>query len=239
MNERELLSSGAAEMGITLTSEQLDLFDAFTALLLDWNSRLNLTRITDPAEIAVKHYLDSLSILAHVQIAPDASIIDIGTGAGLPGIPLKIALPKTSVTMLDSVKKKLTFIEAAAKELHLSDVRVLHSRAEDAGINPAYRERFDFATSRAVAKLSVLTELALPFCRVGGAFVAYKSSGVDEEAEEAARAISTLGGKLEGIHRFMLPESDISRALVVVRKVKKTPNGYPRKAGTPSKEPIV
>ena len=235
---RQLLASGAKELGITLSERQLDAFDAFTALMLDWNRKLNLTRITDPEEIAVKHYLDSLVLLAKVEVPEGSSVIDIGTGAGFPGIPLKIARPDLRLTLLDSVRKRLTFLEAAVRELSLSDVEIVHSRAEDAAREKHLRERFDFATARAVAGLNVLAELCLPFCRVGGRFAAYKGPEIGTEVEAASKAIRLLGGKVEAVHEFDLPLGGIRRSLVIISKVKATPAGYPRKAGIPERNPL-
>jgi 16S rRNA (guanine527-N7)-methyltransferase len=235
---REILKSGAKELGIYLDELQLDAFDTFTKLLLEWNARFNLTRITDPSEIAVKHFLDSLSLLKFVDVPVGSSVVDIGTGAGLPGVPLKIVRPDLDVTLLDSVRKKLTFVQALVSELKLSGVELVHGRAEDVGRAPAYREQFDFAVSRAVAKLNVLSELCIPFCRVGGSFVAYKGADVEEEIAAAERAISLLGGRIGAVHEFTLPCSDAQRSLIVVEKVRRTPNKYPRKAGTPEREPL-
>ena len=235
---REILLSGAAELGVPLDDCQLDALDAFTALLLEWNARFNLTRVTDPSEIAVKHYLDSLSLLPLVEVKPGSAVIDIGAGAGFPGIPLKIARPDLKMTMLDSVRKKLTFLEAVVRELRLADVKLIHGRAEDFARGKSHRERFDLAVSRAVAGLNVLAELCMPFCRLGGSFAAYKGPDPDEEINEAAKAISALGGEVEAVHRFVLPHSDSHRTLVVIRKLRRTPASYPRKAGVPERNPL-
>ena len=235
---REIVSSGAAELGIALSGRQLDMFDAFTALLLEWNKKFNLTRITEPEEIAVRHYLDSLSLLAVEDVPGGSTMIDVGTGAGFPAIPLKIVLPDLDMTMLDSVRKKLTFLDTVVRELDLSDVELVHGRAESLGREERYRERFDFAVSRAVARLNVLAEYCIPFCRVGGKFVAYKGPDVDEEIQGAAEALRTLGGGLAAVHEFTLPHSDVHRTLVIVKKSRVTPNRYPRKAGVPERNPL-
>lgn len=235
---RQLLASGANELGIMLSDSQLDMFDGFTAVMLDWNRKLNLTRITDPGEIAVKHYLDSLVLLAKVEIPVGSSLIDIGTGAGFPGIPLKIARPDLRLTLLDSVRKRLTFLEAAVRELSFSDVHIVHGRAEEQAREKRLRERLDFGVARAVAGLNVLVELCLPFCRIGGRFAAYKGPEIGAEVEAASRAIRLLGGKIEAVHEFDLPMGGIPRSLVVVSKVKATPAGYPRKAGMPERNPL-
>lgn len=233
-----ILSRGTAELGIGLGDDQLDAFDRFTGLLLEWNARFNLTRITDPEEIALKHYLDSLALLAFVEVPPGSSLIDVGTGAGLPAVPLRIARPDLGVTMLDSVRKKVSFLEAAVKELGLADVELVHGRAEDLGREESHRQAFDFAVSRAVSRLNALAELCLPFCRVGGRFVAYKGPDVDEEVGESANALKALGGELEAVHKFTLPRSDLRRSLVVVAKSRPTPARYPRKAGVRERTPL-
>lgn len=216
----------------------MDLFDAFTALLLEWNAKFNLTRITDPAEIAVKHYLDSISLLAFVGIGEASRVIDVGTGAGFPGIPLKIICPHIRLTLLDSVRKKLTFIEVVIEHLGLTGVELVHSRAEDLGRQRSYREQFDLVVSRAVASLNVLSELCLPFCRIGGTFAAYKGPAIEAEIEEAKNAIRILGGETKSVHTFLLPHSDIQRTLVIIAKKRTTPAIYPRKAGVPERNPL-
>ena len=234
----EILSRGAGELGITLSGAQLSQFDKFTSLLLEWNRKFNLTRITEPEEIAVKHYLDSLSLLAFIEPPTGSAIIDIGTGAGFPAVPLKIARPDMRIAMLDSVRKKLAFLEAAVLALGLADVELIHGRAEDMGRIGVYREHYDFAVSRAVSKLNVLAELCIPFCRVGGRFAAYKGPDVDEEISEAEKSLLALGGELEAVHRFVLPCSDTRRSLVLVKKIRQTPSRYPRKSGVPERTPL-
>jgi 16S rRNA (guanine527-N7)-methyltransferase len=235
---RDILYQGAAELGITLDDSRLDQFESFTSLLIEWNRKVNLTRITDPGEIAVKHYLDSLSLLSVIDIPIGSSVIDVGSGAGLPAIPLKIARPDLRVTILDSVRKRLLFVEAALQELGIRDAESLHARAEDAGRDPAYRERFDFVVSRAVARLAVLSELCVPFCTVGGWFVAYKGPDAGDEISEAGSAISKLGGRLMRTESLCLPGGDVGRTLVLIRKERETPAGYPRKAGIPQRDPL-
>lgn len=235
---RDILSSGAMQLGVMLSDRQLDMFDVFTTLLLEWNKKFNLTRITEPEEIAVKHYLDSLSLLAAVDMPANSTMIDVGAGAGFPGIPLKIAVPALKITLLDSVRKKLAFLEAVTRELGLGDVELVHGRAEDLGRERSYRERFDFAASRAVAALNVLAELCIPFCRVGGTFAAYKGADIDEELEKAGSAIRILGGELAVVRKFVLPHSDLQRTLVIVRKSRPAPKDYPRKVGVPERNPL-
>lgn len=235
---RGILASGASELGIHLDENQLDAFDIFTSLLLEWNKKFNLTRITNPEEIAIKHHLDSLALLKFVEIPHSSSLIDVGTGAGFPGIPLKIACPELKLTLLDSVRKKLVFLEVVVEKIMLKDVELVHGRAEDIGRVQSYRERFDFVVSRAVARLNVLAELCLPFCRIGGLFVAYKGAHIEEEVEGAQRAIGILGGEKPIINELVIPHSDVQRTLVIVRKDRSTPAAYPRKAGVPERNPL-
>lgn len=235
---REILESGATAFGIELNEKQLGMFDAYTALLLEWNQKFNLTRITEPEEIAVKHYLDSLSMLKFVDVPAGSKLIDVGTGAGFPGIPLKIAVPGLKLTLADSVKKRLTFLEEVVQQLGLENVKILHGRAEDLGQVRAFREEYDFSVSRAVAKLRVLSELCMPFCHSRGRFVAYKGPDVDDEVKEASNAIRILGGKIEAVNKFVLPDSDLQRSLVIVGKIEQTPRAYPRQAGTPERTPL-
>lgn len=234
----EILSRGAGELGIVLTSSQLDLFVAYTGLLLEWNRKFNLTRITDPKEIAVKHYLDSLVLPAVTEVPDGSWLIDVGTGAGFPAIPLKIVIKGLRITLLDSVQKKLGFLETLVKELGLVGVEIIHGRAEDLAHEKRFREQYDFAVSRAVGRLSVLAELCVPFCRVGGLFAAYKGPGANAEIDEAEKAFQLLGGKLDAVHRLTLPFSDQERSLVLVGKSRATPAEYPRKAGAPERNPL-
>lgn len=235
----KILKAGTEQLGIALDAEQLGRFEDFASLLLKWNRKFNLTRIVDPDEIEVKHFLDSLSLLSVVNLGQGCSVIDIGTGAGLPGIALKIARPDIRVTLLDSVRKKIVFLDAAVKELSLTDVKTVHARAEDAGRDGDFRERFDFAVSRAVARLGILAELCLPFCRLGGIFVAYKGPDANEEVKAASGAVRVLGGVSTSVHELILPSSDIKRSIVVVTKKKPSPIAYPRKAGILEKNPLI
>jgi len=226
-------------MGIILNERQLERFDSLTEILLEWNGRFNLTRITDRVEIVVKHYLDSISLLNYIDPAEQAKVIDVGTGAGIPGLPLKIVRHGIRLSLLDSVRKKLAFAEAAAQELRLADVSIVHARAEDVGHDKLHREKYDLVVSRAVARLVVLSELCIPLCKVGGRFAAYKGPDVDDEVAEVEGAMDLLGGEVEAVHRFTLPHSDSQRTLVIVKKVRHTLRAYPRKAGIPSREPLV
>ena len=234
----EILSRGAGELGIVLTSGQLDQFVAYTGLLLEWNRKLNLTRIIEPKEIAVKHYLDSLVLPAVTEVPDGSWLIDVGTGAGFPAIPLKIIIPGLRITLLDSVQKKLAFLETLVQELGLVGVEIVHGRAEDLAHEKRFREQYDFAVSRAVGSLCILAELCVPFCRVGGLFAAYKGPRASAEVDEAEKAFQVLGAELEAVHRLTLPFSDQERSLVLVRKSRPTPAKYPRQAGTPERSPL-
>lgn len=235
----------ADQSGLELTKEQIAQFQTYQDLLLDWNQKVNLTAITDPEEIALKHFADSLSLLPFFRKAfekgklrfPDVSLIDVGTGAGFPGIPLKITNPALSVTLLDSLNKRIAFLDTVIQALSLQGCVTVHSRAEDGARREDYWERFDIAVARAVAGMPVLCEYCLPYVKTGGIFAAMKS-GAGEELEAARHAIGLLGGEIEACHDFKLPSSDISRSVIVIRKVTKTPACYPRKAGMPEKKPL-
>ncbi len=228
-----------SEMGVTLSEQQKEQFVTYYEMLVEKNKVLNLTTVTEFEEVLQKHFLDSLSVCRVLDLDAPKKVIDVGTGAGFPGIPLKIAFPDLEVVLLDSLQKRLTFLEEVTTELGLENVSFLHARAEDAGKDPAYREQFDFCVSRAVANLSVLSELCLPMVKVGGSFVSYKSGKADEEIAHASRAIRILGGKKARKEHFLLPGSDMERILVVVEKKEPTPKNFPRKAGIPAKKPIA
>ncbi|HOJ20042.1 MAG TPA: 16S rRNA (guanine(527)-N(7))-methyltransferase RsmG [Armatimonadota bacterium] len=234
----ELIREGAESLGIPVGPGELGQYAAYVRELLDWNQRMNLTAVTDAREIAVKHILDSLTCFLAVSAGKGVRVLDIGTGAGFPGMVLKIHAPETPLTLLDSTRKKLDFLEHLAKALGLSGVETLHARAEDAGRDRRYRERFDLVTARAVAELRVLLELCLPFVRVGGLFLAMKGPRGDEEVGPAKRALSLLGGEIERVIPFSLPFGAGERRLILVRKRRPTPAAYPRKAGTPSRAPL-
>ena len=225
-------------LGIRLTDEQKRQFDRYYELLIEWNRVMNLTGITEYDEVNLKHFTDSLTIVRIKDMENVSTLIDVGTGAGFPGIPIKIAFPYIKVTLLDSLNKRIKFLNQVVEELDLEDVVTLHGRAEDYAKKEEYREQFDLCASRAVANLSTLSEYCLPFIKKGGCFVSYKSADSDEEIQQSQNALDILGGKIEKVDKFMLPGSDMGRALVMVEKVKNTPKKYPRKAGMPSKEPL-
>lgn len=225
-------------LGIRLTDVQKRQFDRYYELLIEWNRVMNLTGITEYDEVNLKHFTDSLTIVRIKDMENVSTLIDVGTGAGFPGIPIKIAFPYIKVTLLDSLNKRIKFLNQVVEELDLEDVVALHGRAEDYAKKEEYREQFDLCASRAVANLSTLSEYCLPFIKKGGCFVSYKSADSDEEIQQSEKALDILGGKIEKVDKFVLPGSDMGRALVMIEKVKNTPRKYPRKAGVPSKEPL-
>ena len=235
----EVMRQAAHAYGITLTEEQQEKFRRYYELLVEWNERMNLTAITEPGEVALKHMVDSLSGWDEKTLAEDASVIDVGTGAGFPGLPLKIYRPALRLTLLDSLNKRVKFLQAVVEELGLKDVTCIHGRAEEAARDKALRESFDIAVSRAVARLPVLAEYALPFVKPGGVFLAWKGLQYREEAEEAGKAVALLGGEGIGIREVHLPGMEDVRAILCIPKTKPTPGEYPRKAGTPAKKPLV
>lgn len=237
MNDTALFQKDLEELHITLTDEQLNQFLRYYAFLVEKNKVMNLTAITEFDEVMKKHFIDSLSLVKVFDLHQDLTLLDVGTGAGFPGIPLKIAFPNLRVTLLDSLQKRIGFLREAIDMLSLDQMETIHGRAEDFAKPDMLREHFDLCVSRAVANLSVLSEYCLPYVKVGGCFVSYKTDM--EETERAEHAIEILGGNLKKQKVFTLPHSDISRNLVVIEKCRPTPKQYPRKAGTANKKPIV
>lgn len=227
--------SGLKEIGIELSEKQIQQFLKYYEMLVEKNKVMNLTAITEYDEVIEKHFLDSLQIAKYTDLNK-GSLIDIGTGAGFPGIPLKIAFPELKVVLLDSLNKRIKFLDEVIEELGLEKVTTLHGRAEDYGKNPEYREQFDFCVSRAVANLASLSEYCIPFVRKGGYFIPYKSGTIDEELSNSSKAVFLLGGKLEKVEKFSLEDSQ--RSFVFIKKVNNTAKKYPRKAGLPTKEPL-
>ena len=219
-----------------LTEEMQQQFEDYMHLLLEWNEKINLTAITEENELILKHFVDSLTISKYIK--EGESIVDVGTGAGFPGIPLKIARKDLKVTLVDSLNKRILFLNEVIEKLGLKEIETLHYRAEEFGQNKKYRESFDIATSRAVANLSTLVEYLLPLVKVGGICVCMKGSEIKEELENGKKAIKILGGEIQEVEEFYLPETDIKRSIVIVKKISSTPKKYPRKPGTPAKEPI-
>ena len=227
---KDLLQNYIKDYKITLTENQYEQFQKYFELLAEWNEKMNLTAITDESGVALKHFADSLSLLNFVDIPQNSSLADVGTGAGFPGVVLKIARPDIKLTLIDSLNKRLVFLGEVCAQLGI-EAELIHSRAEDGARDEKLRESFDFAVSRAVARMNVLSEYCLPYVKVGGAFCAMKGAQANEEFKESLNAINTLGGKLENKYFFELPENVGERAIAVVRKVRNTPQKYPRQSG--------
>lgn len=241
MNKEELLKfkEGLEDLNITLTDRQYEQFEMFFDMLLEKNKVMNLTAITDGIEVVQKHFVDSLAIVKAKDMSEVTSVIDVGTGAGFPGIPLKIAFPHLEMVLVDSLEKRLRFLNEVIEALGLQKIRCVHGRAEDLA-RTELREHFDLCVSRAVANLTTLSEYCVPFVKPDkGNFISYKAGDVKEELEHAGKAVHVLGGKIKQEVAFMLPDSDISRTFVCIEKEKRTPKAYPRKAGIPSRNPIA
>ena len=234
----QIFEEKLSQIGITLSDKQKEQFDKFYELLVEWNKVMNLTGITEYEELNEKHFVDSLSIVKAIDMNQVHSLVDIGTGAGFPGIPLKIAFPHIKVVLLDSLNKRINFLNTVIKELGLENIETIHGRAEDFAKQPEYIEQFDLCVSRAVANLATLSEYCIPYVKKDGMFVPYKSGEIDEEVEQSKKAIHVLGGKLDKVIKFQLPGTEIGRSFVKINKVQNTAKKYPRKAGLPSKEPI-
>lgn len=226
------------QLGIVLTETQKQQFDKFYELLVEWNKVMNLTGITEYEEVNEKHFVDSLSIVKAIDLNKVSSVIDVGTGAGFPGIPLKIVFPHLKVVLLDSLNKRINFLNTVIDKLELQDISTIHGRAEDFAKKLEYREQFDLCVSRAVANLATLSEYCIPYVKKDGIFVPYKSGEIDEELDQSKKAIHVLGGKTQNVVKFQLPSTEIGRSFVVIKKLQNTAKKYPRKAGLPSKEPI-
>ena len=231
-DNREVLKETANKLGVGLDERQIEQFIHFKDLLLEWNEKMNLTAITDEREIIVKHFADSLSLAPFLG---KGTLIDVGTGAGFPGVPLKIALPNLDVTLLDSLNKRLVFVNVVIEKLGLGDVKTIHSRAED-GVRKGLREEFDYATARAVSRLSVLSEYCLPYVKVGGTFIAYKGSEISDEIEEATKALKLLGGEIVQIKKINF--QGINHSLIMIKKVRQTPSRFPRTPVKITQNPI-
>ena len=238
MTNIEILENGIKDFGLSADEKTLNAFKTYREILVEWNQKMNLTGIEEEKEVYIKHFLDSVSAVSNGYIKDGMSIIDVGTGAGFPGIPLKICLKDTKLTLLDSLNKRINFLKEVSGQLELEDVEFIHGRAEDFGRNPEYRAKFDIATARAVAGLPVLMEFCVPFVKKGGYFVCLKGPNADLELEESKKAMSVLGIEFVEKIDVKLPEIDLNHNIIVFKKVKNTPAKYPRKAGTPAKAPI-
>lgn len=225
---KQLFLNGLKKLNIEITDKQANQFEDYSNLLKEWNNKINLTAITDDDSISIKHFLDCVLPLKYIDVPYNASVADIGTGAGFPGLPIKIMRNDISLCMVDSLNKRINFLNEVTSRLGLDNVQCIHARAEELAKDNKYREKFDFVISRAVANMTVLCEYCLPFIRVGGTFIALKSSEIKEETEEALSMIGNLGGKLKDIITAPLPESDIIRSLVIIEKVRSTPKSFPR-----------
>lgn len=237
---RELMEQGLEEYPIRLSQRQMEHFYEYYQLLLQWNKVMNLTAITELEEVVTKHFVDSLALVKVLdrEILDGMKVLDLGTGAGFPGIPIKITFPGVKMVLLDSLNKRIKFLDEVIERLGLEDIRVIHGRAEDYGRDGQYREMFDLCVSRAVANLATLSEYCIPFVKIGGFFIPYKSGNVQEEIDQAKGALKLLGGRMEARAEFMLPGSDMSRMLLKIKKIEGTAKRYPRKAGMPGKEPL-
>ena len=245
MSKEEYLLNLSKKLNIELSKEQAEAFLKYYELLIEWNEKINLTAITEFEDVCLKHFVDSLSIVNAFSSFKEAesffagkTLIDVGTGAGFPGVCLKILFPELNITLMDSLDKRIKFLNEVISVLSLKKICTVHARVEDAAKTSEYREQFDFATARAVASLPVLSEYCIPFVKVGGCFIAYKSEKVLEEIALSSNALSILGGKIESEHSFSLPDSDLQRTILFIKKESGTPDKYPRKAGTPTKKPL-
>ena len=224
------------KINVQLNDEQIKKYFEYMTLLLDWNEKINLTAITEMDDVILKHFIDSMTVLKYIE--NEESIIDVGTGAGFPGIPIAIMKKDVKITLLDSLNKRINFLNEVCGELKLNNVDTIHGRAEEIGKNKEHREKYDIAVSRAVANMSTLSEYLLPLVRIGGKCICMKGFEIEQELEQAKFAIKELGGKIEKVEKFTLPDSDMERNIIIIKKIKETSNKYPRKAGMPSKVPI-
>ena len=232
----DLMIEYGKEIDIVFTKEQLKKFYQYMNLLIEWNEKINLTAIVEPKEIILKHFIDSLTIIKYIE--PNKSVIDIGTGAGFPGIPVKIMREDLDITLLDSLNKRIHFLNEVIQKLELKNITAVHARIEEYAKNKQYRETFDVATSRAVANLTTLSEYMLPMVALKGMAICMKGSEISEEISKSKNSIKLLGGKIDKIEEFTLPKSDNKRNLILIKKERQTPSKYPRKPGIPSKEPL-
>lgn len=226
-----------SEWNIRISDKQMDLFERYYKLLVSWNEKINLTAVTEKDDVFIKHFADSVALIRYADLS-GKRILDIGTGAGFPGVPISIMCPGCSIVLADSLNKRIRFLDELVEDLELDDIITVHGRAEDLAFDKRFREGFDFVVSRAVANMSVLSEYCLPFVKPGGVFVSYKGASVDEELSDAKNAISVLCGTVDRVEKYSIPFTEYDRSLCFINKVACTDNKYPRKAGTPSKDPL-
>lgn len=238
MTDDSLLVKGAPSLGVELGDSEIEKFNRYKELLKEWNTKINITAITDDEEIDIKHFLDSLTPFVTDIFEGKKKIIDIGTGGGFPGLPLKIVNPNLEVTLLDSLNKRIVFLNEVISELELNGIEAIHGRAEELSLKPAFREKYDVSISRAVASLDTLSEYCIPFVKTGGYFISMKGSDVDKELRLSKNAIKTLGGKIVEKKLVQIPESDIVHSLIIIEKIRETPTKYPRGGGKPKKKPL-
>lgn len=234
----EKFKNGLQQLYIALSEKQMEQFLQYYELLVEKNKVMNLTAITEFDEVVEKHFLDSVSLTQQMDLHQPLKVLDLGTGAGFPGIPLKIVFPELEITLMDSLNKRVLFLQDVISSLQLQNIEAVHGRAEEAARNKKYRESFDLCVSRAVANISTLSEYCLPFVKIGGSFISYKSSTIEDELKDGKKGIAILGGKVKDVYKFTLSDSKLQRSFVIIEKEKKTPKAYPRKAGTPSKDPL-
>lgn len=235
----DFLRDSLEKIGYTPSDAQCEQLNSFHKLLCEWNKFMNLTGITEYTEVVIKHFVDSLAVNCVYSFKNTDKVVDIGTGAGFPGLPLKIMYPDVQFTLLDSLNKRIKFLDEVINTDGLNKIETLHGRAEDYAKNKEYREQYDVCVSRAVANLATLSEYCLPYVKVGGVFIAYKAGQIDEELKASERAVKLLGGEIVDVHKLTLPDTDIDRTFVVIKKTAATSKKYPRKAGLPSKEPLA
>ena len=238
MELKQILKDGCSQIGFHMDDKAIQQFMIYKDLLLEWNQKMNLTAITEEKEVIIKHFIDSISCTKIKELKNSGKIIDVGTGAGFPGIPLKVIYPDLKLTLLDSLNKRINFLKEVCFQLELPDVEFVHGRAEDYGQDKNYREVYDYAVARAVAPLNVLVEYCLPFVKVGGYFICQKGPALDEELLEAEKSIKIIGGKVADKKSISLPYTEITHNILVIEKIKETSTKYPRKAGKPTKNPI-
>ncbi|WP_137791316.1 16S rRNA (guanine(527)-N(7))-methyltransferase RsmG [Bacillus sp. E(2018)] len=234
----ELFQTSLKEKGVELSEKQLSQFETYFNLLVEWNEKMNLTAITEKEEVYLKHFYDSVTAGFYFDFNQNITVCDVGAGAGFPAIPLKIAFPEIKLTVVDSLNKRIGFLQHVVDELGLEEVSLYHDRAETFAHRPEFRQTFDLVTARAVARLSVLSELCLPLVKIGGHFLGMKGANLPEEVRDGEKAVKLLGGKVKDIHSFVLPIEESERNIIVIDKVKETPKKFPRKPGTPNKSPI-